>query len=1083
VIVFRDNGTTSPETYLYKTHATDFTVNGDETTVKIGLKKSTAGEKHRLVFIANQATEIAAVESNWATTDTKNEVLETIIFDAYPATETDETKRVWDNTTPRYLPMWGEADATHVITNSLLGSSIGTIRMLRSVTTADIRLNPDAANNNTPQSFPHFRLKDVKLYNVPQKGYTVPNPDYVTKTANTLLVTRPTYSDTFTRRIIHYVADTSQGQDENGMSRVIYIPDAPNLTQAGANIDDAEQTCLVISGYYGDGNTTTETWYRLDFINSLSPTENLRYDILRNHFCSFLITSVNGPGYDTEEEAFNSAPVNIESTVLVWDQYNMSDIIFDGTYYLAVTKGEYILSREAQGAPDEDNKLTVETNAEGWTAAVWGNSEGTTAVPNDPVTGSPWLSITPTSGTGNPNDPGSIISINMPRNGGTAPRTAYILITATSKLKYIVRVTQLAEEVLKLTLYDKDMNEVTPGEVVNREIFPWEEEETLVYYLEWLPKEATVEVLFQNGNSAENGLLDTPFSNTPPPSGTPFTDPEGRKMLLFTIPNYDKKEIDSENDFGFPKRGFKYTFTVKHAAEPDVVKSYLWKDEQKTVQVLNTPAGKQQGTYPGVKYRYNTPYQLVVDDTEDALDTQSKSDLPTRVNTVTDVRESYRIFRVNTNTDLSQSKGYDGRKATLRFIAPDDPTKVFYETVVENLYNYPNSYMATTSEGSIEFPLRKAFQIWEHELPGEPLPGGNLRMEVIWTEKDGLISNINITPNSDIQKSTAHVYFSGNTADNVGNAVVGLFSGTEMLYSWHIWRIDYDPNVPAGQTTHSLPGNFIYMDRNLGAMENNVLINPLPATNGTRIGLYYQWGRKDPFPGPNDLHDTDREYTPAYRQPVYSPSNRQPATREIAAGTLNNLKNSLQNPHILYTSPNEPYEWFTTDVNHRRDDFWMNKYCGAKGMFDPCPDGWRAPHDKFPADPAVGKIACWAQSPIGGFHTDNKFVYDMQYGVPPYQGLGYYFLISKLSERGIFQQNDNRHEEWYGMTSEEMMQWGFMGGKLYGSNFDGSNHEGYANGGTGKAAARPLRCIKDDPTYWTSRQRALTEQYDHRAVP
>lgn len=49
------------------------------------------------------------------------------------------------------------------------------------------------------------------------------------------------------------------------------------------------------------------------------------------------------------------------------------------------------------------------------------------------------------------------------------------------------------------------------------------------------------------------------------------------------------------------------------------------------------------------------------------------------------------------------------------------------------------------------------------------------------------------------------------------------------------------------------------------------------------------------------------------------------------------------------------------------------------------------------------------------------------------------------------------------MTAEAMMQWGFMGGKLYGSNFDGSNHEGYANGGTGKAAARPLRCIITTP--------------------
>ena len=112
----------------------------------------------------------------------------------------------------------------------------------------------------------------------------------------------------------------------------------------------------------------------------------------------------------------------------------------------------------------------------------------------------------------------------------------------------------------------------------------------------------------------------------------------------------------------------------------------------------------------------------------------------------------------------------------------------------------------------------------------------------------------------------APIYRSGyvtfSTGRSEGNAVIAVkdIKGN-IVWSWHIWvcndeitahdHIDSEGKVAA-----------VIMDRNLGALNNT------PMDVGNR-GMFYEWGRKDPFtPSRSPYHaDTDGNNVPAYNEP------------------------------------------------------------------------------------------------------------------------------------------------------------------------------------------------------------------------
>ena len=111
------------------------------------------------------------------------------------------------------------------------------------------------------------------------------------------------------------------------------------------------------------------------------------------------------------------------------------------------------------------------------------------------------------------------------------------------------------------------------------------------------------------------------------------------------------------------------------------------------------------------------------------------------------------------------------------------------------------------------------------------------------------------------------------------------------------------------------------MDRNLGA-------ESATATDGAKTrGLYYQFGRKDPFVGSTEIYD------------INGTSKSTGAT--IATGKVTFAK-AVQTPATFYTYGSGNNDW--ASPNNYTSKNWNDiSESDGKTFFDPCPEGWRLP--------------------------------------------------------------------------------------------------------------------------------------------
>ena len=118
------------------------------------------------------------------------------------------------------------------------------------------------------------------------------------------------------------------------------------------------------------------------------------------------------------------------------------------------------------------------------------------------------------------------------------------------------------------------------------------------------------------------------------------------------------------------------------------------------------------------------------------------------------------------------------------------------------------------------------------------------KVDWLWASKvDGAEGNVLV---SDIAYADGEVTFTA--SDNEGNALLAAFDAEgNIVWSWHIWltdvprTIDCENNV-IYQSNGQTDGWYV-MDRNLGATDATI------GGGYPTYGLYYQWGRKDPFIG------------------------------------------------------------------------------------------------------------------------------------------------------------------------------------------------------------------------------------------
>jgi len=195
--------------------------------------------------------------------------------------------------------------------------------------------------------------------------------------------------------------------------------------------------------------------------------------------------------------------------------------------------------------------------------------------------------------------------------------------------------------------------------------------------------------------------------------------------------------------------------------------------------------------------------------------------------------------------------------------------------------------------------------------------------EVLW-ESFGT----DVAPNAgDIIKSVflegGYVLFSTPTTLANGNAVIAVKDASaNILWSWHIWVCkDFDPKATA-QVYNNNAGTM--MDRNLGATSAN------PGYVHA-LGLLYQWGRKDPFLcGQSISSSTVAASTSSWPSTVPSDANH---------GTI---AYAVAHPTTFISYNNKNYDWNYTGSSSADNTRWQTSD-KTKGVYDPCPAGWRVP--------------------------------------------------------------------------------------------------------------------------------------------
>lgn len=175
-------------------------------------------------------------------------------------------------------------------------------------------------------------------------------------------------------------------------------------------------------------------------------------------------------------------------------------------------------------------------------------------------------------------------------------------------------------------------------------------------------------------------------------------------------------------------------------------------------------------------------------------------------------------------------------------------------------------------------------------------------MAIEWQSKDNLITLSDFNATNQTVKITA--------TNQTGNAVIAAYYGTTIVWSWHIWVTDYNPNSTGRVYTFTNSNNTtnIFMDRDLGALNG--------LYNSTNVDvLYYQFGRKDPLMIVfNNVFQESGKFSMEY---------------------------SIRHPQTFFHSTSD---WCSTVSN----EWWVGvggntTTPGSKTIYDPCPSGWRVP--------------------------------------------------------------------------------------------------------------------------------------------
>ena len=229
--------------------------------------------------------------------------------------------------------------------------------------------------------------------------------------------------------------------------------------------------------------------------------------------------------------------------------------------------------------------------------------------------------------------------------------------------------------------------------------------------------------------------------------------------------------------------------------------------------------------------------------------------------------------------------------------------------------------------------------------------------KLVWGDESGLVTNLAVTGSG----TDAFVQFEVPAATiKNGNAVIAVTKGGTVVWSWHLWFI-YDDALNTTTCTNFQGKEYKFTQESLGmkyvnwvatsytlprsvkvkVVQNYGQGNPIvpeesiltitQKPNNTRQGFttYYQFGRKDAFPGTND--------------------NLVGIFNQNWGGGMS-IPNGIQHPEIFYTArdlswednPPAGYTWYNLWSANNTTTGW-NDNAVIKTVYDPCPAGFKLP--------------------------------------------------------------------------------------------------------------------------------------------
>ena len=185
-----------------------------------------------------------------------------------------------------------------------------------------------------------------------------------------------------------------------------------------------------------------------------------------------------------------------------------------------------------------------------------------------------------------------------------------------------------------------------------------------------------------------------------------------------------------------------------------------------------------------------------------------------------------------------------------------------------------------------------------------------------------------------------------------GNAVIGIGNDNTIFWSWHIWATK--ENITPVSTWNRIESDktsgteYMIMPINLGWTWDTAEM-----LHGKNV--FYQWGRKDPIPGPSKYNSTS---DPTLYEGGFNYND----------GTSGTVVKGITSPNICF--PNSSGSWCELEYYY---NYWDSNYkdlgysdvSTTKTIYDPCPTGWKVP----PGGAFRGSVTGTTKNVIGGFNV------------------------------------------------------------------------------------------------------------------